>query len=106
MISTIIVAVLLAAVAWQGYVTVRAYKQATGTTWERLKAAFEESATIFWSRINSLSVLAVTGVAEASSWLGAPGVKDVIQPYLTPQLMLGYLLVVLIGAEIARRRSL
>lgn len=106
MIATIILVVLLCLVGWQVYETVRAYGRATGTTWERLKAAFSDSATIAWARLNSLSAVAVAALAEVSAWFGAPGVQQAIEPYLGPKYMLAYLLVVLVGSEIARRRSL
>jgi hypothetical protein len=106
MIATIILVVLLCLVAWQVYETINAYRRATGTTWERLKAAFSESATIAWARLNALSAVAVAVLLELSAWLGAPGVQQSIEPYLGPKYMLAYLLVVLVGAEIARRRSL
>ena len=38
--------------------------------------------------------------------LGAPGVKDAIEPYFGPNYMPAYVVIVLIGTEIARRRTL
>lgn len=106
MIAQIIIGVALLAVAYQAYETVMAYKRATGSIWERLKAAFSESATIFWSRVNSISVALTTLVATISTYLGAPGIKETITPWLTPEYLLAYTLVILIGSEIARRRTL
>jgi hypothetical protein len=85
---------------------IRGYITATGTTWERLVAAFRGSASIFWARLNALSLAAIGVVGELSSLAGAPGVKEAIQPYLAPEYMTAYMLFVLIGAEIARRRTL
>lgn len=102
----VIVVALFAVVGWQLYETVLAYRRATGTTWERLKAAFKDSATIAWTRLNALSVSLGTLVTTASDWAGMPGIKDAVTPYLTPQFLLVYTLVILIGNEIARRRSL
>ena len=106
MIGAIIYAALFVAVAWQAYETYTSYRDAMGSRWERLKIAFDKSASIFWARMNALSVGAVTAVTEVSGWVGAPGVKEAILPYLTPEFMVGYLLFVAIGAEFARRRSL
>lgn len=106
MIATIIVLALCGVIAWHAVETILAYRAATGSIWERTRAAFRSSATIAWARLNALSVLAVAALVEASTWLGTPGIKDVIEPWLGPKYMLAYLLVVLIGAEAARRRSL
>jgi len=106
MIATVILVVLLCLVAWQIYETVKAYGRATGSSWERLKAAFQDSATIAWARLNAMSAVVVAALAEISAWFGAPGVQQAIEPYLGPRYMLAYLLVVLVGAEVARRRSL
>lgn len=102
----VIVVALFAVVGWQLYETVLAYRRATGTTWERLKAAFKDSATIAWMRINSLSISLGTAVSAIAEWAGAPGIKDAVAPYLEPKYLLAYTLVVLVGGEIARRRSL
>lgn len=106
MIANIILLAVLAAIGWQVYETVKAYMAAEGSPTERLKAAFKASATIAWSRVNALSVAAVAALSEASVWLGMPGVKETIEPYLGSKYMLAYVLVVAVGAEVARRRSL
>lgn len=106
MIANGILIALLAITAWQAYETIAAYRQAQGTTWERVKSAFRKSASIAWARLNAVSVSLTTVVALAADWLGMPGVKEAITPWLTPEYMLAYTLAVLIGAEIARRRSL
>lgn len=106
MIATIIVLALCGVIAWHAIETVLAYRKATGTFWERLKSAFRDSATIAWARLNALSTVAIAALVEGSAWVGAPGVREVIEPWLKPQYMLAYMLVVLIGAEAARRRSL
>lgn len=106
MIANGIIIALLSVTAWQVYETIMAYKRAEGTTWDRLKSAFRESATIAWSRLNAISVAVTTAVAMASDYFGNPAIKDTIAPYLQPEYMLAYTLVILIGAEISRRRTL
>lgn len=85
---------------------VLSYRAAEGTTWERLLAAFRNSASLFWVRLNAIGLGIGTLIGDVGSWLDAPGVKDVVAPYLKPQYMVAYMLVVLVGAEIARRRTL
>ena len=106
MIANAVIIAMCAIVVWQGYETAMAYRRAEGTRWERIKIAFRESATIAWARLNALSAVAVAIIATASEWLGAPGIKEAIEPYLGPGYMLAYLLLITIGAEVARRRTL
>lgn len=106
MLNLILTAIVLAVPAYMIYTTIHNYVVATGTAWERLGKAFKESATIFCTRLSAISAAAVGAVGELSTYLGAPGVKEAIEPYLSPKYMLAYMLITLIGAEIARRRTL
>jgi hypothetical protein len=104
--NIILTIIVLAIPAYMLYVTVHGYLAARGSIWERLVLAFRESATIFWARLNALSVAAIGGTGWIADIAGAPGVKEAIAPYLAPEYMVAYTLFVLIGAEIARRRTL
>jgi hypothetical protein len=106
MLNLLLTIIVLAVPAYMLFAVVRGYMSASGSTFERLVAAFRGSASIFWARINALSVTAIGAAGELATFAGAPGVKEAIEPWLAPQYMLGYLLFVLIGAEIARRRTL
>jgi hypothetical protein len=106
MITTILTLFIIAVLGYVTFVTVHGYLAASGTVWQRLVAAFRASLTVFWARLNALSILAVAAVSEITSFLGAPGVKEAIEPYLAPQFMLAYVVLVLLGAEVARRRTL
>jgi hypothetical protein len=106
MITTILTLFIIAVLGYVAFVTVHGYLAASGTVWQRLVAAFRASLTVFWARLNALSILAVAAVSEIASFLGAPGVKEAIEPYLAPQYMLAYVVLVLLGAEVARRRTL
>lgn len=105
-VATVIIVAAFAIIGWQVYETVIDYRRETGTTWQRLVGAFKASATLAWTRLNAVSVFLVTAVTTVADWLGAPGLKDTVSPLLTPQLLVAYTLVVLIGAEVARRRTL
>jgi hypothetical protein len=110
--NMILTTIVLAVPAYMAFCVIHGYATATGSngeplsTWQRLVAAFRGSASIFWARFNALSIAAIGAVGEIASLAGAPGVKDAIQPYLAPEYMTAYVLFVLIGAEIARRRTL
>ena len=106
MLNAVLTILILAPFVYLGFITVKGYMAATGDTWARLKAAFKNSATIAWARLNALSVLALSGLTTVTDWIGLPGLKDALVPYLTPTWMTVYTIVVLIGAEIARRRTL
>ena len=106
MLNLILTTIVLAVPAYMAFCVIHGYATATGTTWERLVTAFRGSASIFWARLNALSVAAIGATGELATLVGAPGVKEAIEPYLGPQYMTAYLLFVLIGAEIARRRTL
>ena len=106
MLNLILSLIVIAVPAYMLFEVVRGYIVATGTTWERLVASFRSSASIFWARLNALSVAAVGGLGWTADLAGAPGIKEAIQPWLAPEYMTAYVLVVLIGAEIARRRTL
>lgn len=74
--------------------------------WHLLIHAFRASATIAWTRLNAIGIAIVGAVGEISTWAGAPGIKDTIAPYLEPKYMTAYMLILLVGAEITRRRTL
>jgi hypothetical protein len=106
MTNVLLTAIVFAVPAYMAFCVIHGYMTSTGTTWERVVSAFSGSATIFWARLNALSIGAIGAVGEVSGLVGAPGVKDAIAPYLGPEYMTAYVLFVLIGAEIARRRTL
>lgn len=105
-LNLLFTAAVASPLVWMTWTTVSGYIAATGTKWERLVAAFRKSASVFWARLNTLSVVATSAFVEVSSWLGVSGVDQIASQWLTPRFMLGYTLVVLFGAEMARRRTL
>jgi len=106
MINLLATIVILAIPAYVLFQVVLSYSMTPGTGWARLSGAFRNSATIAWTRVNTLSIAAIGLIGELSPLIGAPGIKDTIAPYLAPEYMVAYTLFVLIGAEIARRRTL
>lgn len=106
MINLILTAIVLAVPVYMASSVIYIYLSAPGTQWERIKTAFHDSVTVAWARLTALSATLVGLVGEVSGYAGAPGVQQAIEPYLQPKYMLAYMLVVTIGAEIARRRTL
>lgn len=90
-------------VAWDFYAD---YRDAVGSTWQRLLAAGKTTATILWSRFTIL----VTALSNSLVWLagllGAPGVEDAIKAALQPVYVAGFVVVIAIITELARRRTL
>lgn len=103
MLNFILTGIVLAVPSYMAFEVIHGYTTATGTTFERLKAAFRSSLTIFWARVNSLSVGGIWLLGQAADLAGAPGVKEAVAPWLTPELLLGYGAFVVVGSEVARR---
>lgn len=82
------------------------YAKATGTVWERSKAAFSGSVTLLWARLNAISISLVGFAGDLSGWLGAPGVGSVAEQLLGPRMLICYALLIALGSEAARRRTL
>jgi hypothetical protein len=109
MFTTILTAFILAqcaAVGWMGWRGYQAYRDTEGSTWERVKAGFKRSATVGWDWMNAASVAMVAMVTYTSDLLGFPGVKDALTPFLTPKLMVAYVLTLSLGSILARFRTL
>lgn len=105
----IITIILTTAFGFLGYLVwrgVRRYQLAEGSVWSRLKSAANESSTIAWNVGNAASIAAIAGVTFVSEWLGMPGVKEALEPYLKPEYMLTYMLVVTLGSVLTRYRSI
>lgn len=84
----------------------KAYLSATGTTWQRILAAAQGSATIAWARFSAFVGMAATALASLADWLNAPGVSDGIKEVLQPQYVALFIIVSGILTELARRRTL
>src|SRR5205085_747991 len=84
MLNLILTTIVLAVPAYMAFCVVHGYATATGTKWERIVTAFRGSASIFWARLNALSVAAIGAIGEIATLVGAAGIKDAIEPYLGP----------------------
>lgn len=106
MINLVLAAIVVAVPIYMTVSIAHAYMNASGSVWQRLVASCKMSATVAWARLNALSFTLVTCIGDIAGYAGAPGVKDAIAPFLGPEYLTAYLLFVLIGSEIARRRTL
>lgn len=106
MIRTTIVLALLGIASYVAYVIVSSYLASTGTVWERLLAASQNSATILWSKFVMLIGFATAGMDYVADLLGMPEVKDTIQSVMKPQ----YVALFVVGAAaltiMARKRTM
>jgi len=85
----------------------RGYLAATGTVWQRLLAAGKGSATILWSRFSAGVTIFASGILWIAELLNAsPGVQDAIRSGIRPEYAAGVIVIILAGAELARRRTL
>lgn len=82
------------------------YAKATGTVWERAKAAFSGSVTVLWARAQAISVGLIGFSADVAGWLSAPGIQPVAEQVFSPRALIAYALFIAIGSEFARRRTL
>ncbi len=82
------------------------YFTATGTGWQRLLAAGQQSATILWQR----AVIALAGLSavlvDVAGYLGVPSIDNAIQAVLKPQYVGLFTILVAVVSEIARKRTL
>lgn len=98
--------VFLAVIGYYAYLMVPAYRAATGTTWQKLLAAGESSATKLWSRIVQIFAAILGVVASCADFLNAPQVADAIHQYLKPEYVAGAFVVIMAITTLARNRTL
>lgn len=106
MIRTTIVLALLGIASYVAYVVVSSYLASTGTVWERLLAASQNSATILWSKLVAAIGALVAGLDFVADYLDAPDVKSTLQGMVNPKYVGGFVLAVALITIAARMRSL
>jgi hypothetical protein len=97
--------VTLAIVGWLIVTTYLNYRKATGTTWQRLLSAADDSATLLWSKF-MLLVSALTGVlTNAADYFGDPSLSSAIKEVLQPQYVAYFAIAVTFITIWARHRD-
>ena len=95
---------LLIVVGWQ---LAASYREASGSTWERLLCAGRESATILWGKICILLSGLIASLDSLADFLNMPELKTYIETALgNPKTVAGVMLVLSAVSIYARRRTL
>lgn len=103
--TLILILVTLAIVGWLIVTTYLNYRKATGTVWQRLLSAADDSATLLWSKF-MLLVSALTGVlTSAADYFGDPSLSAAIKEVLQPQYVAYFAIFVTFITILARRRD-
>lgn len=101
-----IVIAAIAIIAYFGFTFYKALRDASGSTWQRVIAAAQGSATILWARFVALVGLATGGLASAADYLGDPSIGSAIQTYGKPQYVAAALVLIAVITTWARKRTL
>lgn len=94
---------LMAYVAW---VAVNAWRQQTGTAWQRILGTANASATVLWAKFVAATAIISGGLDFIADLVGAPEVKDAIQGVMQPKYVAGFLLAVALITILARKRTM
>jgi len=92
--------------AYIAYVVFSAWKNQTGTVWQRILGTANESATILWAKFVAAIAIIVGGMDYIADIIGAPEVKDAIQGVMNPKYVAGFLVAVALITVIARKRTM
>jgi Mn2+/Fe2+ NRAMP family transporter len=106
MLFALFLLVLTCTVGAIGYHAVGQYRDASGTTWQRLLSTAGESATVLWQYAVVLGawLLSVSGtIADA---INLPDVRPWLASHLSPEMAGGLFAVVAAVTVIARLRTL
>jgi hypothetical protein len=98
---------ILAVAAYFAYTVWDGYRDATGTTWQRLLAGARSSATILWAKF-CLVLAGLTGNLDtAADLLGQPDMKQYINAAIgNPKTVAIIMVVIPLVSILARRRTL
>ena len=92
--------------AYIAYVVFSAWKNQTGTVWQRILGTANESATILWAKFVAAIAIIVGGMDYIADIIGAPEVKDAIQGVMNPKYVAGFLVAVALITVISRKRTM
>ena len=83
-LTAVFLAIVTLAAIYGIHRAVAAYREATGSTWQRLLATAGESATVLWSYIVAAGGVGLAWADEVAQFLNAPEVTSFIQQHLSP----------------------
>ena len=85
MVRAIFVTVALASLAYVFYTFATNYLEAEGSRLQRIWLAFKASKTIIWSQcLTVVSALTALFLQASETILNYPGVRDIMNQYMTP----------------------
>lgn len=98
---------MLAFAAYVAWTVYSQYRKETGTTWNRLLATAEHSATILWSKFCYVLAGIVGQLDNIADFFNAPEAKDFINTWIgNPKLIAGIMLAMAFITIMARKRTL
>jgi hypothetical protein len=103
--TLILTLVTLAILGWLIVTTWLNYRKATGTVWQRLLSAADDSATLLWAKF-MLLVSTLTGVlTNAADYIADPNLNAAIKAALTPEHVIYFAIFVTFVTMLAHRRD-
>lgn len=85
MLQAVFVVVSLAALVYVGGSVAIRYREATGSTWDKLKATVRGSLTVLWSKVLIVLTAGFGFVAEAAGVLNDPELKAQLMSIINPE---------------------
>ena len=105
-ISNIILSGVALLAIYIAFTFIREYREAQGSTWDRLLEAGRDSATILVQKIAIL----ISGIGSVTAllgeWLDIPGLKEAVQSALKPEYVVAFVVVTALVSWFARKRTM
>ena len=105
-ISNIILSGVALLAVYIAFTFIREYREAHGSTWDRLLEAGRDSATILVQKITIL----ISGIGSAAAlfgeWFEIPELKQAVQSALKPEYVVAFVVVTALVSWFARKRTL
>lgn len=96
---------IIGVVAWVGGTFYKSFSKTSGTMFERIWAAAQDSATILWAQIIILATGLVTGLAAIADAVD-PSLAEQIKANIPPKYVAGFVMFTMIVTIAARLRTL
>ena len=106
MINAVILTLVAALAAFAVYKFVERYREATGSTWQKLLTAAQGSASMLWHYITVAGGTVMVWSTNAADAFNLPDVRDFIQGHLSPEMFGITLVAIALIGMFARWRTL
>ena len=105
-VRTVILSGVALLAIYIAFTFIREYREARGSTWQRMLEAARDSATIMVQQITIL----ISGIGSIAAllgeWLDMPGLKETVQSALKPEYVVGFIVITALVSWFARKRTL